>query len=127
MQTIGTIREFNTPNFRVTVDAINEDYPDLSWDKSGETTEQVINGDMLVFAVRAYVTHKNTGITLGECYLGNCVYSDIADFQDHPQCAAETRKLRAAGCDATCGSYFSDMVRESIANARGTLADLRRV
>lgn len=36
MYTLGTIRKFQTPNFKVVVDAVEEDDLDLSFDESGD-------------------------------------------------------------------------------------------
>ena len=42
-QSLGTIREFETKNFRVVVDAIPDFDNDLSWDESGQIRTQLEN------------------------------------------------------------------------------------
>ena len=121
---IGTIREFQTAHFRVIIDAIDESDPDLSFDETGEVLEKVDSGEYTVFCARARVIHDTLG-ELATDYLGNCIYSDIADFQDHRQCAAETRKLRAEGSNAICGSYFADMIGEVCREARKRIQELQ--
>mgnify|MGYP000243355717 CR=1 FL=1 len=116
MHTIGTIRAFHTANFSVVVEAIEDNDVDLSFDETGEVIEQLQSGELQAFAVRARVTFK--GHDIAHDYLGGCIYKDFSEFQDHIQCAAETRKLRANGSKAVCGSYFSDMVRNVISEAR---------
>lgn len=48
-----------------------------------------------------------TGITLGQAYLGGSIYEKPADFRDHFGMTANGH-----------GSYFADMVKEAIAQAR---------
>ena len=48
-----------------------------------------------------------TGITLGEAYLGGSIYANPAEFRDH-------FGMTKGGY----GSYFADMVKEAIAQAR---------
>ncbi len=124
MYTLGTIREFQTAHFRVIIDAIDESDPDLSFDETGEVLEKVDSGEYTVFCARARVIHDTLGELATE-YLGNCIYSDIADFQDHRKCGAETRKLRAEGSNAICGSYFADMIGEVCREARKRIQELQ--
>lgn len=97
-QTIGTIREFNTRNFRVTVVA-QEDYDvDLSFDDTGEVRRKLESGEFVSFQVAVTVTHTPTGIELGADYLGGCIYRDIDEFQDHRECGrVNRRRLRREG------------------------------
>jgi hypothetical protein len=120
MRKVGTIREFKTRNFRVIVDAVEDDDLDLSWDDTGEIREKLENGELMNFSVRARVFHKELG-ELSADYLGGCIYESPADFMDHMECAEQTRKLREQGSDAVCGSYFADMVRQSVKDARKAL------
>ena len=124
MYTLGTIREFKTAHFRVIIDAIEEDSPDLSFDETGEVLEKVDSGEYTVFCARARVIHDTLG-ELASDYLGNCIHSDISEFEDHRQCAAETRKLRAEGSNAICGSYFADMIGEVCREARKRIRELQ--
>lgn len=123
---LGTIREFRTANFRVIVDAIEEESPDLSWDDTGETAANIDLGHLIVFCARARVIHDELG-ELSADYLGNCVYESLPAFMDHKLCGVETRKLRAAGSQAICGSYFADMVATVCAEARKRWQEISRL
>ena len=125
MNKIGTIRKFSTRNFSVIVDAVEDYGCDLSFDDTGEIMEKLETGELLCFAVRARVFLNGTEIAAD--YLGGCIYASLADFQDHRQCAAETRRLRAQGSNAVCGSYFSDMVRTAVAEARKKVRSMQSV
>jgi hypothetical protein len=124
-RSLGIIREFKTRNFRVVVDAIEAHDVDLSFDDTGEVREHLQSGEYVAFAVRARC-YLN-GRKLADDYLDGCIYRSISEFQDHRECGAETRKLRAAGSDAICGSYFAEMVREVCNGARVALAEMQRV
>jgi len=122
-QVLGTIREFKTKNFTVIVDAIEEYDMDLSWDESGETLQKLQSGEYIGFCARVRVIHNILG-EMGCDYLGGCVYSALKDFEDHRQCGKENRIRREAqpisqkGVSAMCGSYFADMIKEAIDDAR---------
>lgn len=100
---IGTIREFETEQFKVVIEALIEDDLDLSWDDSGETVNKLESGDLIAFCAHSYVLHKPTGAILGEDYLGNCIYKSLRDFA------------------------FSDMIAQCIAEARKQLSAMRDV
>ena len=70
MNTLENIYTFNTRNFTISVDAMEENYPDFSFDDTGETQEMIERGDWLCFAVRASVSFRGSDIS--EDYLGNC-------------------------------------------------------
>ncbi len=126
MTSIGTIREFHTRNFKVIVDAIIEHDLDISWDDTDETRKGLENGSLTAFCARVRVIHKPTGSVLGSEFLGNCIYRDIADFQDHRECAKRTREYEAQSQKIVCGSYFSQMVSAAISEARRSLDSLCR-
>lgn len=92
-QSLGTIREFETENFRIIVDALPEDDLDLSYDETGEVARKLESGLLVAFVARARVILKETDEELAADYLGGCVYEDLDAFQDHRECAAYTRKL----------------------------------
>jgi hypothetical protein len=119
------IREFKTANFTVRVEALIEYLPDFSFDESGEIAEAVERGEMEVFCAKASVHYR--GVEIAGDFLGNCIYRDIADFEDHRECAAETRRSRAAGSTAIVGSYFADMVHTAIKDAREFLLSVPEV
>lgn len=172
---IGTIREFETEQFKVVIEALIEDDLDLSWDDSGEIVNKLESGDLIAFCAHSYVLHKPTGAILGEDYLGDCIYKSLRDFADHRECARQNRhrirrygryqiyrknrpyehclresdKLRKRGFSTRdkaeswakentheayevfesgkCGSYFSDMIAQCIAEARKQLSAMHDV
>ena len=110
MQTLENIYTFHTRNFTVTVDAMEEDCPDLSWDETGETQRMIERGEWLCFTVKTTLSFR--GMEIAEDYLGNCIHENTRDFRDH----FGIRKHK------NTGSYFSQMVRNVIEEGRNTLA-----
>jgi hypothetical protein len=119
MQDCGDImREFRTENFLVRAIAEDEPDVDLSWDDTGETRKGLESGKYVVFCAHVQVIHIPTGEILGDDYLGNCIYTSFADFMDHRACGRQNRKLKKQKKGGQCGSYFSQMIGEAIAEAR---------
>ena len=115
-----TMWTFETRNFRV-VWTITPCYDiDLSWDDTGEAAEKITNGEWDAFDSQIRVYHRPTGLELGAAYLGQSIYANPAEFRDHIGIKAKSRQ---DGCNY--GSYFSGMVREAVAEARATLAQLK--
>jgi len=108
MKTLDNIYTFNTRNFEVRVDAMEEDFPDLSFDETGETAEMIKRGDWLCFMVKATLSFR--GMEIAEDYLGNCIYENTRDFRDNVG-------MNSRGH----GSYFSDMIRNVISEGRDYL------
>jgi hypothetical protein len=106
MTTWTNIRTFKTKQFRVTLDWAWEEDPDLSWDETGETQAKCESGEWGVYLFRVRVTYR--GQEVASDYLGNSIYADPAEFA----------KEHIGG---KFGSYFSDMVRTAIAEARREL------
>lgn len=98
------IREYKTPNFRVTVTAEPEDDIDLSWDDTGATAAGLASGEFISFRVvaRAY----RGGELLAEDHLGQCIYRSTEDFR------------RNSG-------YFCDMVRNVCRGGREAMRAAR--
>ena len=115
MNALENIYTFKTRNFTIRVDAVEETDPDFSFDDSDETLNGIENGELTCFAVRASVLFR--GSIVGTDYLGNCIYQNIRDFRDH----FGIRK------HANCASYFTDMIRESIREARETLSEMPKL
>lgn len=118
--TIGTIRQFQTKNFSVIVDALPEEDLDLSFDDDGSVAEGLESGKFIAFVARARVFFH--GEEIGTDYLGGCIYESLEAFMDHRECGRANRKWEAEGQSGRCGSYFSDMIHEAIAEARKHLA-----
>ena len=125
MRKICNIRTFNTGRFTVSVDAMEEDCPDFTFDETGEVAEKVESGEYVIFCARARVLLD--GNEIASDYLGNCIYGSFAEFEDHRECGAQTRKLRESGSKAIVGSYFADMVRNVCREARQEVKRLQSV
>jgi hypothetical protein len=111
--TVATIWNFRTKNFRVVVDCdYDQDTLDLSWDDTGEVREKIESGEWASYTMRARVLDRD-GNELGVDYLGASIYGDPREFRDHIGLGI---KSRADGCNY--GSYFTDMVRQAIEEAR---------
>lgn len=116
-----TIWNFMTKNFVVRMSyRYQEECVDLSWDDTGEVREKLQSGEWAVYVFHAEVIERATGNTIGEDYLGESIHADPMDFRDHVGLAA---KSRADG--RNYGSYFTDMIREAIREARETYAKER--
>lgn len=96
-----TVWMFKTARFEIGLEFGPEHDLDLSWDNDGTVSDALARGTLLAFVARVYV--KLNGATVGEDYLGGCVYASERDFMRD--------------------GYFRDMVRCAIANARATLAN----
>jgi|ERR1700752_259282 len=81
---IGTMREFNTKNFKVVCDALEEDDLDLSFDEDGSTRKGLKSGALMAFVARVRVFFQ--GKEVGADYLGGCIYKSLEDFMDHREC-----------------------------------------
>lgn len=105
------IWRFNTARFSVILDCDWEENPDFSFDETGETEDKCRRGvwSCVCFRVRVLLD----GEEIAADFLGNSIYADVCDF------AREHLGCRTAGY----GSYFPDMVREAISEAR---AEIRR-
>lgn len=115
------IKTWNTKRFTVTLDYEWEEYPDLSWDKTGETVAKIESGEWgnYCFCVRVMAD----GREIATNYLGNSIYADPTDFyREHIGVAA---KSRAAGVNYGC--YFTDMMHEAIREARKALCNPPRI
>lgn len=113
-----TIRSFETARFAVIVDATYDDYADMSYMDADEFSEFCGKGGAS-YLVRVRVMLD--GVEIASNYLGGCDYYNIHDFQDHRECGRTNREFAARGERGRCGSYFADMIRRTIADARQTL------
>jgi hypothetical protein len=105
---------FETKRFAV-VWSVMPDYDvDLSWDDTGEVREKLASGVWLAFESRMAVLLD--GIEISADYLGGSIYENPSEFRDHIG-------MNARGH----GSYFSDMVRNAIADARKVLTNTPRL
>jgi len=108
--------EFKTKNFKVVWSIDDDDDVDLSFDESGEVQSNIESGLWVAFISEIKVMHNKTGLELGATSLGGSIYENPEDFRGHIG-------MKAKGH----GSYFSEMVREAIKEARRTLESLNKV
>jgi hypothetical protein len=103
--------KFRTKRFMVTLECVPEDQPDLSW--MDDETLAKLAGEYVnvVFCVRILWEGNEVACN----YLGNSVYANLRDFRDH------------IGSKGKWGSYFTDMVRQSIDEARKALSNVPRM
>jgi hypothetical protein len=115
-----TIWQFETENFIVRMSCDYDNDVDISWDETGETAEKLASGEWTAYVFHAEVIESATGTTIGEDYLGGSIYADPEDFRDHVGLAIKSRED-----GRNYGSYFTDMIREAIREARKTYAKAR--
>jgi hypothetical protein len=125
MHILGTIRRFDTKNFSVVVEALEELDLDLSWDDTGDVAKKIHRGELAGFCVRVRVLLR--GREIGAAYLGNCIYESYAAFMNHKECGKQNREYEKHGSPARCASYFRCMINEAILAARETLSQYRAV
>lgn len=111
---------FETKRFAVIWDVTPSSDVDLSWDETGETAENLDSGLWTAFDSRVRVFLD--GVEIGSDYLGQSIYENPSEFRDHIGLAV---KARADGHNY--GSYFTDMVRTAIDEARKHLCAAPRV
>lgn len=106
------IWQFKTKHFIVRMSCdYDQDTVDLSWDDTGEVCEKLKSGEWAVYVFHAEVIERATGNTIDvETRLAGSIYADPEDFRDH------------VGSQGKHGSYFTDMIREAIREARKTYA-----
>ena len=104
-----TMWKFKTRNFTIRwtseKDVLDTNYMDKAL--ADECRQKVRSGEWQCFVSDVIVTCNTTGIALGEASLGNSIYANPADFRDHFGMTA-----------GNYGSYFADMVRGAIKEAR---------
>jgi hypothetical protein len=111
MNTLENIYKFNTRNFEVRVDALEEHSPDFSFDETGETAHMVESGELQCFTVKATLFFR--GMEIAQDYLGNCIYENTRDFRNH--------------FGNRSGSYFSDMVKHVVCEGRKTINSIPKI
>jgi hypothetical protein len=101
--------QFKTRNFTVlwliTPDVFRAD--GIEPERAAEWRKDIRAGKLKCFESEVRVVCNATGIVLGESYLGNSLYEKPAEFRDH-------FGMTAGGF----GSYFAQMVKEAIDQAR---------
>lgn len=100
--------KFATRNFRIEWlierEPVDTSYMDPAL--AQECRTKVRSGEWKCFSSCIRVVHKRTGEVLAEEWLGNSIYANPAEFRDH------------IGSNGQWGSYFTNMVRRAVADAR---------
>ena len=108
---------FKTKHFTVEwlieKDPLDTSYMDRSL--AQECREKVRSGEWKCFSSEIRVILNHSKLALGEAFLGNSIYAKPAEFRDH---FGMNRKGH--------GSYFSQMVREAVSEARVRFARLQQ-
>lgn len=108
---------FETASFRVECLFSPDDDVDTSFDETGETQDNINSGFWQAFCTEVRVIHKNTGAVLSEDFLSGSIYEKPLDFiKEHYGCKPKGY-----------GSYFPDMVRQAIHDARKQLHTLNAI
>lgn len=97
---------------------------DLSWDDDGSVRAGLESGRFQHFGVVATVYCR--GSEIGSDSLWGCIYESPRDFMDHVGIRHYSPKPGVIP-EGQCGSYFSNMVRIAISEARKSLSTLRSV
>lgn len=109
--------QFKTKNFTVQWRIQKEplDISMMDHALAAECREKVASGEWQSFSSEIRVIHTKTKMELGCAYLGGSIYEDPSDFRDHVG-------INERGY----GSYFSQMVREAIAEARIRMTEIQQ-
>lgn len=120
---------FRTANFTVKYETGPDHGLDLSFDDTGEISDKLVSGELMVFTARVAVYYDGTCV--GEDYLGGCIYESPEAFMSHNGADPMDRNcstMRAAyGDNRVICHYFPDMVTRAIADARRTLCEMQNV
>lgn len=106
--------EFSTKNFHVIATVEPDENVDVSFDDTNTTRDNLESGKWTAFATWVRVYYR--GAEVGSDCLGGSIYEHPRDF------FSEHR-----GSRGQWGSYFPDMVRQAIKEARKTLANTPRI
>lgn len=120
---------FETAQFTVQAYITEDEQLDLSWDDDGETAEKLSTGEYVSFGTVIEVTHKPTGIVIGQDSLWGSIYADprefFTDHRDPDPLNRNSSIMRASkGGNVVICHYFPSLVAEAIADARSNLRKL---
>jgi hypothetical protein len=101
--------KFKTERFAVKWWIEDDPYVDTTFDETGETAEKLASGEWQAF--QSTIAVSLDGEEIGVDYLGGSIYADPSEFRDH------------IGSRGAWGSYFTDMVRSAIDEARQHVRD----
>jgi len=130
--TFGTVWTFKAGRFVVSLELIRDHgYQYDGDDENGETQSALDSGELVAFD--SFVTVEMDGEEIGADALCGSVYSsdDVAAFYTDHRCADPMNRncsiMRAARGNCSICHYFPDMVRQAIAEARGTIAARKEI
>ncbi|HKY20023.1 MAG TPA: hypothetical protein VJM31_02290 [Vicinamibacterales bacterium] len=112
---MSTIWSFKSGAFSVELSWDYETDYDHSW-ADAETLEKLASGEWTSYQFKVAVIYR--GEEIAADYLGDSIHADPRKFIDHRECGRYNRELAAKGVTGRYGSYFHDMVREAIREAR---------
>lgn len=104
--------------------AVEDNDLDLSWDEDGSTRAGLESGKFCSFGV--VVTVYCRGSKVGEDSLWGCIYESPRAFMDHLGIKHYSPKPGTIP-EGQCGSYFADLIRGAIAEARKSVVDFKSV
>ncbi len=112
---------FETAQFEIVAEITPSECPDLSW-AGEEALRDYEDGKLMLFDTRVVV--RKSGKELGADHLGESSYYDPKDFfKEHRNPDPQWRNTLETRAKGVCFcTYFPDMVRIAIAEARRTLA-----
>jgi hypothetical protein len=101
--------QFKTRNFTVSwfIEKDTFSVRGIAVPLAAQWKKEIRSGKLKCFQSEIRVTCNTTGIILGEAFIGGSLYYNPAEFRDH-------FGMTAGGH----GSYFADMMKEAIAQAR---------
>lgn len=100
-----------------------DDYDlDLSFDDDGSVRKDLESGKLCSFRVKTAIFFRGNEISAD--YLGGCIYARPSDFMDH---RGIRNYVPPGGKAGQCGSYFSDMIRTAISEARVVIAKMQGI
>jgi hypothetical protein len=112
MQNFETVWEFKTARFRIALEIEPEDMDPADSFQFQDDIDAVRNGEVEWFYARVAVYMDDNRIAWDG--LGGCAYKRVSDFYDAHW------KYRE-------GTYFTDMVRSAISQARKVLCDVPKL
>ena len=124
-----TVWEFSTARYRVALEIAPEDSDPADSFDDAEAIAEIRNDLCAWFVARVAVYHRESGLRLGEDYLGGCAYRDVREFYEShrdPDPLNRNCSIMRATCghNVCIGHYFPDMVVNAVSEARKTLEQM---
>lgn len=126
-----TVWSFETENFRVELEIEPCQIDPRDCFEFAEDIEAVHSGavDFFDASVNVFMTVGEAEALIGSDHLGACSYETVADFfeghRDSDPMNRNCSVLRTARGNVSICHYFPDMVREAVAAARASIANVK--